>query len=430
MLALIPACSSSQSAANKKSGTKPTTAVARSEKVPTDDADEQGDYEAFTALSCGTERWNIKTGIDAGAKKINVKTPTATTLTKLIAIKPPSTLPANSRVAPTETTDWKESATLVEFTQEGDSDYHLVLKVGTKTMIAEIPDPACVGSTSPFKAAMTATRNAFNKKYHVTSGWTTVNVPVVVTGIGFFDFKHGQTGVAPNAIELHPVLNLVFTKAAPSPFGMTITDRAVSVGQGSSTSVTVGTAIDGRAAAPTRLRAEGLPAGVAASFSRGTWADGWPATSTSLPGRLYPSRVTFHASPVAEPGDYTVRIYGTGAKTRLWTEFVLTVVKSGVKDFYLGANPAMISVVAGHAASIPVYVHPVNGYKATTYLAVNGLPSFLSASITPSLAPGRDELVIRVSANKSAPHGDHSVTIGAVSGNLSHILTLAVDVVR
>ena len=24
--------------------------------------------------------------------------------------------------------------------------------------------------------------------------------------LGFFDFEHGQTGVAPNAIELHPVL--------------------------------------------------------------------------------------------------------------------------------------------------------------------------------------------------------------------------------
>jgi hypothetical protein len=23
---------------------------------------------------------------------------------------------------------------------------------------------------------------------------------------GFFDYQHGQTGVAPNAIELHPVL--------------------------------------------------------------------------------------------------------------------------------------------------------------------------------------------------------------------------------
>jgi micrococcal nuclease len=27
-----------------------------------------------------------------------------------------------------------------------------------------------------------------------------------VTGVAFFDFEHGQTGVAPNAIELHPIL--------------------------------------------------------------------------------------------------------------------------------------------------------------------------------------------------------------------------------
>ena len=28
----------------------------------------------------------------------------------------------------------------------------------------------------------------------------------VVTGVAFFDFQHGQTGVARNAIELHPIL--------------------------------------------------------------------------------------------------------------------------------------------------------------------------------------------------------------------------------
>jgi hypothetical protein len=28
-----------------------------------------------------------------------------------------------------------------------------------------------------------------------------------VVGVAFFDFKHGQTGVAPNAIELHPILD-------------------------------------------------------------------------------------------------------------------------------------------------------------------------------------------------------------------------------
>jgi hypothetical protein len=37
-----------------------------------------------------------------------------------------------------------------------------------------------------------------------------VSLPVVVTGVGFFDFIHGQTGVAPNGIELHPIVDIKF----------------------------------------------------------------------------------------------------------------------------------------------------------------------------------------------------------------------------
>jgi hypothetical protein len=35
--------------------------------------------------------------------------------------------------------------------------------------------------------------------------------PVKVTGVGFFDRVHGQNGVAPNGVELHPLLNIEFT---------------------------------------------------------------------------------------------------------------------------------------------------------------------------------------------------------------------------
>ncbi len=50
---------------------------------------------------------------------------------------------------PTETTVFQVHATLSEYKLEADSDYHLVIVDGTSHMIAEIPDPACVGSTSP-----------------------------------------------------------------------------------------------------------------------------------------------------------------------------------------------------------------------------------------------------------------------------------------
>ena len=41
----------------------------------------------------------------------------------------------------------------------------------------------------------------------VTTSFKTANVPVQIVGVGMFDFLHGQTGVAPNAFELHPVLS-------------------------------------------------------------------------------------------------------------------------------------------------------------------------------------------------------------------------------
>ncbi len=38
-----------------------------------------------------------------------------------------------------------------------------------------------------------------------------------MSGVAFFDFYHGQTGVAPNAIELHPVLALRCLTASGTP---------------------------------------------------------------------------------------------------------------------------------------------------------------------------------------------------------------------
>jgi hypothetical protein len=38
-----------------------------------------------------------------------------------------------------------------------------------------------------------------------------------ITGVAFYDFLHGQTGVAPNGIELHPVLGFAcLSRGRPS----------------------------------------------------------------------------------------------------------------------------------------------------------------------------------------------------------------------
>jgi len=94
---------------------------------------------------------------------------------------------------------------------ESDSDYHIVASDGAgHTMIVEAVWPGCVGhdacsSNSPFLCEITharASADAIEKSRTDTVG--------TVIGAGFFDFIHGQTGVAPNAIELHPILAICF----------------------------------------------------------------------------------------------------------------------------------------------------------------------------------------------------------------------------
>jgi len=110
------------------------------------------------------------------------------------------------------------SATLTQYKVEADGDIHLVVKdAAGGTMIAEAPNPSCVGSTSPFKAKITTVRTAFQNALHPTTSWKYVHRAVRLDGIGFLDELHGQTGVAPNGIELHPLLGI----AIPQPSGRT-----------------------------------------------------------------------------------------------------------------------------------------------------------------------------------------------------------------
>lgn len=176
---------------------------------------------AASTGSCGVERWAVKTGTDADAGLVNTTAATTTTVATMRGFTAPATLPSNNRIQPQETTVYSIDATLIEYKLETDSDYHLVIQDGSgNTMITEIPDPACsAGST--FLGAIQSARGEFDSAFTATSTFKATSVAVRVRGIGFFDFLHGQTGVAPNGIELHPVLDIQFnpgtTPPPPSP---------------------------------------------------------------------------------------------------------------------------------------------------------------------------------------------------------------------
>jgi len=156
--------------------------------------------------ACGVERWAVKTGMDSGARQVNQKAVVNTTIFHLRSLPRPGDIPMQSRIKPMETTVWRITGTLLRVKEEQDSDFHLsIADSGGRTMITEIPAPACV-SSSPFLPSERYVRSLFTSDFHPTTSWQRPGVKITVKGVGFFDFLHGQSGVAPNGIELHPLL--------------------------------------------------------------------------------------------------------------------------------------------------------------------------------------------------------------------------------
>jgi hypothetical protein len=161
-----------------------------------------------TALGCGVERWAVKCLTDADAAKVSL-TPVPSTIAELGAL--PSTMPT-ARTAE-EFTTYMVSGTITMAKLEADSDVHMVLDDGVgHTMIVEAVCPGCAsGSLVAGQIADVRALVAAKFPTAVAGGIEQVSVPVTVTGIAFYDRLHGQTGVAPNGIELHPLIGFEVT---------------------------------------------------------------------------------------------------------------------------------------------------------------------------------------------------------------------------
>jgi hypothetical protein len=371
---------------------------------------------------CGVERWSVKTGTDADVGLVNLNSSTNTTIAALRAPAAPNPIPANNRVSPWETTQWVLNATLTLYKLESDSDYHLVLQdANGLTMIVEIPSPSCVGAGSPFLAGITNARNEFNARFTATTSFQTANIPVQIKGVGMFDFLHGQTGVAPNGIELHPVLDVIFNPGTQTPdFALTASPTTVSVAQGGTKTTTVSTTVSGGFNSAVSLSASGLPAGVTASFS---------PTSIAAPGSGS-STLTFTASSTATTGTSTVTINASGGGVSHSTTVSLTVSATATPDFAVSASPASVSVAAGSSGTSTVSTTVSGGFNSAVSLSASGLPAGVTAAFSPTsiAAPGSGSSTLTFTASSTAAAGTSTITINASGGSISHSATVSLTI--
>jgi hypothetical protein len=163
---------------------------------------------------CGVARWPVKTLADRTSRTVALTHRVTATIAALGALRAkPGT--QTTRARGPERTLYTVRAILVAAAVESDDDLHLELRDPrrpTATMIAEIPDHHCtVGALAALRSRMQRARAAFLGACGNPGSTFAVYRPgatVTVTGVGFFDHAHGQRGVATNAIELHPVLQI------------------------------------------------------------------------------------------------------------------------------------------------------------------------------------------------------------------------------
>lgn len=172
------------------------------------------------ATSCGVERRAVKTLTDDGASRVSfVAKPTTIGALRLL---PAPDVGRNSPRLPGEFSTYRVKVRLSSMKIEDDSDIHLVIADPTnarRTMIAEFPNAGCVrgaGATSRQRMAtaraalLRACGPAGTGRFQLLTGTATI------TGVAFFDVIHGQRGVAPNGVELHPVISFKATSRCSS----------------------------------------------------------------------------------------------------------------------------------------------------------------------------------------------------------------------
>jgi hypothetical protein len=228
--------------------------------------------------------------------------PTATTIKTLTSLRAPRWLPPTR--LPFERHIFTVTAAVTLIRPESDGDYHIVLQdAAGRTMISEAPMFSCTAAT-PARRAQMATARARVR----------ICARASVTGVAFFDFYHGQTGVAPNAIELHPILAFRCLTASPPrgrPPPASGRVRLVSL----TSPVAAGSDATLVAAVPT-----GTPCAIVVTYKSG------PSSAAGLyPKRATAGRVswTWMVGTRTTPGRWPIDV-SCGAAGSLHTSFVVT----------------------------------------------------------------------------------------------------------
>lgn len=167
-------------------------------------------------VTCGHERWDVKTLTDADAANVEFDNVRKLSVTRLGMLKRPDGLRQGRtrkerRVYKVEVIlDSLPDRKLGFKIEKRDSDIHLAVRdKNGATIIAEFPDWGCTEGAE-VRSRMQSAREALVKACGgkpATGKFRELRGTATITAVLFFDFFHHQRGVSTNVAELHPVLS-------------------------------------------------------------------------------------------------------------------------------------------------------------------------------------------------------------------------------
>jgi hypothetical protein len=181
-----------------------------------------GSPDALAGAGCSSWRSDVKTLSDPDRRDVNFHA-RRTSVRALRRVDPPAALTATTpRLGGMESRVHQVRAQVVEARTKRDGTIHLVIAQRNDrndTMIVQFPADRCVDSSFRRPEMRRARERLLDACGRIGSRYTELTGDVVVRGVGFWDEARGQRGVAPNGLELHPVLSFrgSCTAGSPSP---------------------------------------------------------------------------------------------------------------------------------------------------------------------------------------------------------------------
>jgi uncharacterized membrane protein len=159
-----------------------------------------------------------------------------------------------------------------------------------------------------------------------------------------------------------------------------------------------------------------LPSGVTATYSQ--WNIAAPGAGNCV--------VTLHAASNTVPGVYSLTINAQGGGVTKSTPLTLDVPSFTLDD----AGISSFAVAQSGTTNVRLNVRAVGGFTSAVSLSVSGVPSGVTATLTPASVTGSGSITLKLVAAANAAVAGSTITVTATGGGITQTVRFTLNVTK